>query len=73
MSPHIQNRSMTVRRRVINDHTNDLISLSRTLSQLSDSVDGWWNNLNSKWLNIIDYIAPIKVKTESTMETEANC
>ena len=38
MSPQIQNRSVTVRKRVINDYVNALFeqTLSRTSSRLSD-------------------------------------
>ncbi|KAL2083495.1 hypothetical protein ACEWY4_021268 [Coilia grayii] len=64
MSPHIQNRSMSVRRRVINNGTGLLFeqALSHTPSQPSDCADDLMIHFNSRMTHIMDNIAPLKTK-----------
>ncbi|XP_062379523.1 uncharacterized protein LOC134068036 [Sardina pilchardus] len=64
MSPHSQNRSMLVKRRIINDKTSVLFeqALSQTSSNLSDSVEDLLDHFNAKMANIMDGIAPLKSK-----------
>ena len=65
MSPQIQNSCVMVGKRIINDHTGVLFeqALSKTLSQPSDSVDDLMDHFNSKMVNIMDNIAPFKLKS----------
>ncbi|KAL2093106.1 hypothetical protein ACEWY4_010418 [Coilia grayii] len=64
MSPHIQNRSMSVRRRAINNGTGLLFeqALSHTPSQPSDCADDLMIHFNSRMTHIMDNIALLKTK-----------
>ncbi|XP_060775062.1 tubulin beta-1 chain isoform X1 [Neoarius graeffei] len=64
MSPHIQNSSTTMGRRVIKDNTCALFeqALSQNSTKMSDSVDDLLEIFNLNMTQIMDDIAPFKIK-----------
>ena len=67
ISPQIQNSCVIVRKRIRNDHTGALFehALLESLSLPSDSVENLMDNFNSKMGNIMDHIAPFKLKKKA--------
>ena len=65
MSPLFQNKSMTVRKRVIKNDTGVLFeqALSELPSQPSDCADDLMANFNLRMIHIMDTIAPLKTKS----------
>lgn len=66
ISPRKSNSSVMIRKRVVNDHTTVLFEqafLPELSSPKSNSLDDPMDNFNSRVLEIMDDIAPLKLKT----------
>ncbi|KAK9973180.1 hypothetical protein ABG768_023923 [Culter alburnus] len=67
ISPTVEDRSISVKKRCLNENTSALFmkAISLTPSISADSVDFLLDSFNSKVQNVIDNIAPVKVRKKS--------
>ena len=67
ISPTVEARSISVKKRCLNENTSALFmkAISLTPSISADSVDFLLDSFNSKVQNVIDNIAPVKVRKKS--------